>query len=559
MPCKKRKPLLWIGIGLMLLIAYVGLNLFVPGPTIKVSTETTVITSPLNSKGLPQFGRHWHEARATGVTPELNAAVLIWQAVGSRDVRTADFAAICQAIGIDPIPNPPEQRVHIHFRDKQLQKTLKEWLASDTSANVPNSSEANINATEMAEQLVEQVMSRPWRGQQIPPMLKWIEENQSRLDMLLDASMRPRYYSPSPSYLNNSDTPLPSIDFPDIHDNVVRSCVRDLHTRTMWHLGEDRPMSAWADVHAGYRLSRLLSQGMTEYHLMVAYVIENMSCTATNTIFDSGRLSSEEIQTIISELDNLPQRTSIVDTIDTWERFKFVDSVLAYSHGDWIHPYLLEAGVPESLSWPSINWNEPLRIGNQWFDRLVTAAKISNPGARTLAFDTIYTDLEQFAPSGRSALFQLFSRNGRTELATIAVVHLLLPAAVSMVELEFMCMTRAKLTRTAGVLALYRAKHGIYPETLAQLVPSLLPTIPIDPYSEQPLVYERRNDGYLLYSVGKNGMDDHGVDSTGSIYDGEWLNLGELPPGGRDIHNFDLVVRMPHPEFVLPVPNAVAD
>lgn len=98
----------------------------------------------------------------------------------------------------------------------------------------------------------------------------------------------------------------------------------------------------------------------------------------------------------------------------------------------------------------------------------------------------------------------------------------------------------------------------MYPESLGHLVPSILPTIPIDSYSEQPLIYERRNDGYLLYSVGKNGVDDNGVDVTGRIYDGEWLHLGELPPGGRDVDNFDLVVRMPQPQFVLPVPATIS-
>ena len=57
----------------------------------------------------------------------------------------------------------------------------------------------------------------------------------------------------------------------------------------------------------------------------------------------------------------------------------------------------------------------------------------------------------------------------------------------------------------------YRLERGHLPESLAELVPRYLPSIPLDPFSGQPLVYRQRSDGYLLYSVGANGVDDGGV------------------------------------------------
>jgi len=44
-------------------------------------------------------------------------------------------------------------------------------------------------------------------------------------------------------------------------------------------------------------------------------------------------------------------------------------------------------------------------------------------------------------------------------------------------------------------LAAYRAKHGEYPETLAALVPELLPAVPHDPYAGAPYEYRRTRDG----------------------------------------------------------------
>ncbi len=52
--------------------------------------------------------------------------------------------------------------------------------------------------------------------------------------------------------------------------------------------------------------------------------------------------------------------------------------------------------------------------------------------------------------------------------------------------------------------------EGAPPETFAGLVPNYLAAVPVDPFSDRPLVYRRTDTGYLLYSVGSNRVDDGG-------------------------------------------------
>ena len=94
--------------------------------------------------------------------------------------------------------------------------------------------------------------------------------------------------------------------------------------------------------------------------------------------------------------------------------------------------------------------------------------------------------------------------------------------------------------RVAAALAAYRATHNQYPEELAALLAEYLDSIPMDLYSGNPFLYERRGDGYLLYSVFENGADDEGTDFAGKIVKGEWVT-GDS--GSRD--RPDLVVRVP--------------
>jgi hypothetical protein len=84
---------------------------------------------------------------------------------------------------------------------------------------------------------------------------------------------------------------------------------------------------------------------------------------------------------------------------------------------------------------------------------------------------------------------------------------------------------RSKVTgdATLTVLAvfLYKAQEGRLPESLKQVVDAgLLKSVPMDPYSGAPLIYRVTNDGFTLYSVGEDFVDNGGspcdwADETG--------------------------------------------
>lgn len=73
-----------------------------------------------------------------------------------------------------------------------------------------------------------------------------------------------------------------------------------------------------------------------------------------------------------------------------------------------------------------------------------------------------------------------------------------------------------RLLATELAIDVFRNKQGRVPETLEELVPDLLPRVLQDPFAEAPLCYRRidvaeDSQGYLLYSRGKNSVDDGGV------------------------------------------------
>ena len=75
----------------------------------------------------------------------------------------------------------------------------------------------------------------------------------------------------------------------------------------------------------------------------------------------------------------------------------------------------------------------------------------------------------------------------------------------------------------------YQQDMGNLPESLEVLQKSeYLKQIPIDPYSDEPLVYKVTDDGFMLYSVGENFIDDggkQGILESGRVK--RWIDNGD--------------------------------
>lgn len=86
------------------------------------------------------------------------------------------------------------------------------------------------------------------------------------------------------------------------------------------------------------------------------------------------------------------------------------------------------------------------------------------------------------------------------------------------------------LLRLELALREYHESHRAYPRQLTDLVPSVLSTVPADPFSNRAMRYQPEGDHYLLYSVGQDGIDNGGspVPKNKRL---EWDGKGDLVAG----------------------------
>lgn len=92
--------------------------------------------------------------------------------------------------------------------------------------------------------------------------------------------------------------------------------------------------------------------------------------------------------------------------------------------------------------------------------------------------------------------------------------------------------------RIALALIIYKSQHGAYPDTLDQLTQAGF-TLPLDPFGGKPFKYRREGAGFLVYSLGSDMEDQHGLPP---LWDSAPRNLSDKDRKYREDH-YDLPFR----------------
>ena len=89
--------------------------------------------------------------------------------------------------------------------------------------------------------------------------------------------------------------------------------------------------------------------------------------------------------------------------------------------------------------------------------------------------------------------------------------RLYLPSLADALELELQQIALVRLASAAVAVERHRSQHNSLPACPEELVPDILSEVPIDPFSGMTIHYRVGDAGYVLWSVGPDGTDNHGT------------------------------------------------
>jgi hypothetical protein len=107
-------------------------------------------------------------------------------------------------------------------------------------------------------------------------------------------------------------------------------------------------------------------------------------------------------------------------------------------------------------------------------------------------------------------------------------LQFLAPAFGKIIEINYRGKTESYATVAVIAVLRYKADKGSYPVDLQELVESgYLKQLPMDAFSDKPLVYTKTDNNFILYSVGLNFKDNGGQRGAGNDKTQIWRKDGD--------------------------------
>jgi len=239
--------------------------------------------------------------------------------------------------------------------------------------------------------ILERAGRRRWSSEQIPPLAKWLQENQHGLDMIVAASRRSRFYAPGYTLLNDKHERGALWQDVSFGWQYSREATRCLLVRAMWYAGDGRLDAAWTDLFALLRLSAVIAGEPVLLESLVAYYLSGQAVEAASSVLDDARLNPEQARRILRDLQSL-SRFSIVPNAFKFERLSLIDSLIDTSKRP-IETEAITFYVSESrlaiLRSTRIDWNAALIEVNRWFDRNIDASRKPTRALQHQAIDQL--------------------------------------------------------------------------------------------------------------------------------------------------------------------------
>ena len=493
---------------------------------IRISKETTYITSPLRDDGTVDYVEALSQRQREGVTAENNSVVMFRRALCHEDLSAETSDEYFRQLGIEALP-----------KDGPYLISLDGFLDALNPAELPDLyTETGELVTELfrrkkpIEKQYYEAISRPWTRGEFPILSRWVDTNETPLELVLEGSKRPKFFYP----LLSADRLLARALLTGYQG--YRGCVDVLKARAMLQLGEENFDAAWHDVMACHRIARLIAQGPTGVDVLIGVAIESAACRCDDAIALHGNLSADQLRCDCTELQNLGVITGMADRLGTGDRYSYLEGVIqtAERNAGNLNGFMFRKPLKDieniddinegvstvvdslrrSFTQGLVDVNIVLKIGNYWHDRLVVAAHLPTRMARQSEFDKIDAELQPAMDEARTAFVAPMPVEMRDLSEKVGVLLLLNDAFLfrrKIVDVEDSCAMRTQLSHFAFALAAWKADHGNYPDQLNQLTPDYLKIIPIDNHTGQSLIYRRSDTGYLLYSLGVNLKDDDGL------------------------------------------------
>jgi hypothetical protein len=379
-------------------------------------------------------------------------------------IRAAGYPASIADLKPEPIPDEINAAAHIDALAPRLDEFAKEQYRWESKTPLGKTYE---DLPEGARPNAEQLAA-----------MRAILDKYADLEAAVSAA------AACPQYASTADFSLGFRDFLDKNLNEVtriRAIARMIRWRANVLIGEGRPdlaVERWLEM---LRLAKLYEAEPTLVARLVDYAVRGVSVDGIYDALVVGPIPPEVRDRLDAELARAESPTTMKDVLTT-ERALSISASIEQTSAEFLD-------APRVLLW-IFGW-VPKRM-------------------HYLGIFDSYEGMLALADRPWPAVKRIFAKGG--EMAAPTEYGILSDLLIPALEAGFVAAHRdtvnVRSLRVFNALQRYAEANGREAASLADL--NLPKETTVDPFSEKPLIIRHTDAGWLVYSVGQNGVDDGG-------------------------------------------------
>lgn len=319
---------------------------------------------------------------------------------------------------------------------------------------------------------------------------KLVEDNQETLRIFDLANTKSKYQNPANSEIDNDES---EVKMMTINKFQTASEISAIKALLLMKDKEDELAfaEAYKSIHVGHVI---MTANGNQAEYMIGMAIKNVGLETMRKISAATRLTSDDLESYVKKLNTIPNnindysiKKQYSETIEKIDALKKGDMVILEKHKA-AKTYNLLFKVPY-LFMP--NKTKKI-IENRYMDEIVATRKTC--GSKDLP------PTENMDKTEKSILTKFENMLGRT-IAETSITN-----KANSIRGE---ICKQKVLQNATILSLAAKAHyndNKSPfESLEELIPDYIEEIPLDPYTNKPMLYSLEKK--IAYSQGKNGLD----------------------------------------------------
>jgi len=374
----------------------------------------------------------------------------------------------------------------------------------------------------------------------------WISENEQALQLVADASKKPYCWREYKTHRDTCDTTqMIAVLIPDLQN--FRGLARALSWRAQLRAEQGRYEDAFNDLKACYQFGQHIRGDKSLIEQLVGIAIEAIAVQTIRDVIGRYHIDSATLATLQQDFEQMIANEDFTVSI-RFEKLSIYDEIQRVFTGGLGGSHIIPKCIVElepavqviGLSGGNEGASFTKKQGQSWLSKLISGVRYEicelggfiyeagrfikktgyilflhpNKQQTKESVDRVYSYWDRIS---RKSPAQIQTEGIDVEKESMEIVRgnilleIFTPALGRIIELSH--RIRVDVEATLAVIAILRYKQdtGDYPAKLDELVTAgYLKELPMDPYTDKPLIYKKTDGNFTLYSIGSNFKDDGG-------------------------------------------------